>query len=70
MTINFIRLQEKLLETKAIILNKDELEFPDDYVFSSPSIAAAMVIGCNANGLTEWKLKDGTTLKDFELEKK
>jgi hypothetical protein len=69
-TSNFIRLREKLLETKAITKTEDGLEFPDDYVFSSPSTAAAMVLGRNANGLTEWKLKDGTTLKVFELEKK
>ena len=38
----------------------------DDYIFSSPSAAAAIVLGRNANGLTEWKLKDGKTLKEFE----
>ena len=42
----------------------------EDHVFSSPSTAAVMVLGRNANGLTEWKLKDGTTLKDFEIVKK
>lgn len=70
MTSNFIRLREELLKSKAIILNKEVFEFSDDYVFSSPSTAAAMVLGRNANGLTEWKLKDGTTLKEFELENK
>jgi len=29
-----------------------------------------MVMGRNANGLTEWKLKDGKTLKEFETEEK
>ena len=40
--------------------------FVKDYLFSSPSAAAAVVLGRSANGLTEWKLKNGTTLKEFE----
>jgi hypothetical protein len=70
MTSNFVKLREQLFETGAIVKNNESLEFPEDYVFSSPSTAAAMVLGRNANGLTEWKLMDGTTLKDFETEKK
>ncbi|TDQ04042.1 uncharacterized protein DUF4357 [Halanaerobium saccharolyticum] len=40
--------------------------FKKDYLFSSPSTAAAIVMGRNANGLREWKLKNGMTLKEFE----
>jgi len=40
--------------------------FSDDYIFSSPSTAAGMVMGRNANGLSEWKNKDGKSLKEFE----
>ncbi len=39
--------------------------FAKDYLASSPSMAAAMVLGRNANGLTEWKTQDGKCLKDF-----
>lgn len=39
--------------------------FARDYLASSPSMAAAMVLGRNANGLTEWKTRDGKCLKDF-----
>ncbi len=70
MTENFVKLRNKLLKNGAIIENNEKLEFPDDYLFSSPSAAASIVLGRNANGLTEWKLKDGMTLKDFEIEKK
>lgn len=38
--------------------------FTKDYLFSSPSTAAAVVMGRSANGLIEWKRKDGSTLKD------
>jgi hypothetical protein len=68
-TNNFRRLREELLEIGIIAKINNDLEFSEDHVFSSPSTAAAIVLGRNANGLTEWKLKDGTTLKDFETEK-
>jgi hypothetical protein len=65
-TSNFVSLRQKLI-TEEILLDKgDHLEFTDDYIFSSPSTAATIVLGRNANGLVEWKLKDGKTLKDFE----
>ncbi len=39
--------------------------FLKDMIFHSPSTAAAMVLGRNANGLTEWKNKDGKSLKEI-----
>lgn len=70
MTNNFVVLRDKLL-SEDVLIDKDEyLEFPDDYIFSSPSTAASIVLGRNSNGLTEWKLKNGKTLKDFESIKK
>ncbi len=39
--------------------------FLKDIIFSSPSTAAAMVLGRNSNGLTEWKNKDGKSLKEI-----
>lgn len=70
MTSNFVTLRQKLID-EGVLLNKGEyLEFSDDYIFSSPSTAASIVLGRNANGLTEWKLKDGRTLKDYESNEK
>ena len=66
---NFKRLREQLIDNKVIIKKNESLEFCEDYVFSSPSTAAVIVMGRNANGLTEWRLKDSTTLKIFESEK-
>ena len=48
---------------------KDEggfLRFTKDSEFSSPSTAAAVIHGGGANGLTEWKNKDGNTLKELD----
>jgi hypothetical protein len=70
MTINFLNLRQSLIN-KGAILEKDEyFEFSEDYIFSSPSSAASIVLGRNANGLTEWKLQNGKTLKEFESNEK
>jgi len=54
-----------------VLVNKGEYyEFSDDFIFSSPSTAAVIVMGRNANGLTEWKTKIGKTLKDVESNEK
>lgn len=68
-TSNFKRLREELIENGIIIEKNKELVISEDYVFSSPSTAAVIVLGRNANGLTEWKLKDGTNLKTYESKK-
>lgn len=70
MTSNFITYRQKLIDEGVIIDKGEFFEFTDDYIFSSPSTAAVMVMGRNANGLTEWKSKDGKTLKDFETNEK
>lgn len=66
LTPGFVTHRKKLISEGALIKKGDTLEFSDDSIFSSPSTAAVMVLGRNANGLTEWKLKDGTLLRDFE----
>jgi hypothetical protein len=62
----FKKLKQKLIIEKKLIEKEEFFEFSEDYIFSSPSTAAAIVIGRSANGLTEWKLSSGITLKDFE----
>jgi len=66
MTQNYINLRQQLISQAIMIEKADHFEFPEDYIFSSPSSAASIVLGRNANGLTEWKLLGGKTLKEFE----
>jgi len=63
---NLLRLRDSLIDNGIIQSINGIYELSEDFVFSSPSTAAVVVLGRNANGLTEWKLKDGTTLKSFE----
>ena len=70
MTSSFIKLRQKLIDEGVLINKITFFEFSDDYIFSSPSTAAVMVMGRNANGLTEWRNNEGKTLKDFETNDK
>ena len=70
MTPNFITYRQKLIDEGVLVDKGGYFEFSDDYIFSSPSTAAVMVMGRNANGLTEWKNKEGKTLKEFETNEK
>ncbi len=42
--------------------------FSQDCAFSSPSTAAAMVLGRGANGRIEWKDGQGRTLKEIQAQ--
>lgn len=57
-----LRIKWEKLRSEGIIKNNT---FVRDYLASSPSTAAAMVLGRNANGLTEWKTKNGKPLKKY-----
>ncbi|MEO8092938.1 MAG: GIY-YIG nuclease family protein [bacterium] len=63
-----VALREELLENKVLVEDGDKLVLTQDYVFSAPSLAAALLLGRPANGLTEWKTESGKTLKDLESE--
>ena len=64
------KLRNTLIESGIISEQDNGLIFTQDYEFTSPSAAAAVVMGRSANGLIEWKLENGTTLKEFELKNK
>ncbi len=61
-----ISLRDKLLKTQILIEEGERLRFAQDYEFSSPSAAAAIIHGGHANGLTAWRTSEGKTLKALE----
>lgn len=61
-----------ILQLRSKLIEKDIVDsgfhFCKDYIFTSPSLAASIVMGRNANGRTEWKTIDNKTLKSIEEE--
>lgn len=57
--------REKLLSAGVLEERNGEFVFTQDYLFTSPSTAAAVVLGRTANGWVEWKDKNGATLSEI-----
>ena len=60
---SLIKLRNKLID-KGVV--STDFIFQSDYIFTSPSVAASVVMGRSANGRTEWKTIDNRNIKDIE----
>lgn len=58
--------RQELIENEVLKPVGGLYEFAQDYTFSSPSTAAAVVLGRSANGRVEWKDATGRTLKEMQ----
>ena len=65
-TETYRNMRRKLLETKILIEDNNELIFAEDAVFNSPSAASNMVLGRSSNGYIEWVAKSGKTFKEIQ----
>lgn len=61
-----IGMRERLKQSGILKREGNIYKFTSDYIFSSPSAAAATVLGRRANGWTEWRYKDGRTLDEVK----
>ena len=59
-------LRQELISNGVLAMQVGLYQFTQDYSFSSPSTAAAVVLGRSANGRIEWKAADGRTLKELQ----
>ena len=59
-------LRQELIANGVLALADGLYRFTQDYSFSSPSTAAAVVLGRSANGRIEWKDAQGRTLKELQ----
>jgi len=66
---NVKNIRKELIEKGTLIEEKGVYKFTTDYIFSSPSAAAAVILARSANGWTEWKFKDGKTLDEVKRSK-
>jgi len=58
--------RKDLLESGVLVVEGDALRFTQDYVFTSPSLAAVLVLGRHTNGRTKWKDAQGRMLKELQ----
>lgn len=63
---SFSETRKQLLDAGVLTRNGEYLEMSQDYVFSSSSTAASVVMGRNANGRVEWKDEAGRTLRQVQ----
>jgi hypothetical protein len=63
------KLRESMISEGVIVKAQDKMIIKKDYLFSSSSTAAMIIMGRSANGLAEWKMKSGKTLQDYETGK-
>lgn len=61
-----IRKRRQLIDDGILKEINEQFVFHSDYIFTSPSIAAATVLARRANGWTSWKDKNGKTLDELK----
>lgn len=59
-------LRQQLIQNGVMQPDGEDYRFAQDYAFSSPSMAAAVVLGRSANGRVDWKDSGGRTLKEIQ----
>jgi len=59
-------MRKKLVESGVLVEENGHLRFTQDYLFNTPSGAAAVVLGRTSNGWVDWKNKDGMTLNEVK----
>ena len=59
-------LPKRLIEEDILKNENNVYVFQQDYIFNSPSAAAATILGRSANGWTSWKDKNGKTLDELK----
>lgn len=59
----YVELRNKLIYKKILVEEGDYLVLKKDFVFTSPSTASTVLLGRSSNGLLDWKLSNGKSLK-------
>lgn len=60
-------LRQDLIQSGVLAMGQGKYVFTQDHPFSSPSTAAAVILGASVNGRTKWKNATGKTLKALQL---
>lgn len=65
---SLVKLRQDLVKNGVLTEKNGNYIVEEDYSFSSPSLAATVVLGRNTNGRAEWKNRDGKSLNDLAAE--
>lgn len=63
-----VKLRQDLVKNGVLTEKNGHYIVEENYSFSSPSLAASVVLGRNTNGRAEWKNRDGKSLNDLAAE--
>ena len=63
---HIVKLRDELQKSGVIANGGTNLQFAQDFIFSSPSAASSVVLGHSSNGRTAWKDAAGRTLKQIQ----
>ncbi len=61
-----VQLRDALRDSGRLVADGEHLRLTEDYVFTSPSTAAMVMLGRTSNGRVEWRTADGKTLKELQ----
>jgi len=64
---SLVKMRDELVKQGILTANGDCLVMTQDYVFSSPSTAASVILGRSSNGRTTWKDRKKKTLKAIQM---
>lgn len=64
-----IDIRNKLIDNGILSLDGSVYVFTEDYIFSTPSTAGAVISGRSTNGWTTWKNANGKTLDEIKRKK-
>lgn len=59
-------MRKKLVDSGVLVQENGHLRLTQDYLFNTPSGAAAVILGRTSNGWVDWKNKDGKTLNEVK----
>ncbi len=65
---SFGRIRSRLAASGTLVEEGGRYQLKEDVLFKSPSTAAMVLLGRNANGRVEWKDADGVTLKEHQTQ--
>ncbi len=62
------RVRARLVASESLVVDGENYRLAEDTLFNSPSTAAKVLLGREANGRIEWKDANGVTLKQHQIQ--